>query len=152
MSVRCRIITLELPECEMKGQDTERFAGVLPQCPALAHLDLSGNPGFGAAGAMPGAGAPQSPQQSDRTSRGREPCRSAGAVHSAGSPQSRWQLHRHCRAREPSRFFAWSSLWPSFVDTSHCLHFAICLVDRQHERATYYAHNSVIAFGLALSL
>jgi Ran GTPase-activating protein (RanGAP) involved in mRNA processing and transport len=35
----------------MKGQDTERLAGVLAQCPALAHLDLSGNYGFGAAGA-----------------------------------------------------------------------------------------------------
>jgi Ran GTPase-activating protein (RanGAP) involved in mRNA processing and transport len=35
----------------MKGHDAERFAGVLAQCPALAHLDLSGNSEFGAAGA-----------------------------------------------------------------------------------------------------
>jgi hypothetical protein len=47
----CRISTLELPRCEMKGPDAERLAGVLGQCPALAHLDLGGNPTFGAAGA-----------------------------------------------------------------------------------------------------
>jgi Ran GTPase-activating protein (RanGAP) involved in mRNA processing and transport len=35
----------------MKGQDAERLAGVLAQCPALAHLDLSGNSDFGPAGA-----------------------------------------------------------------------------------------------------
>jgi hypothetical protein len=29
----------------MKEQDAEGLAGVLPQCPALAHLDLSGNSG-----------------------------------------------------------------------------------------------------------
>ena len=43
MISRCRITTLELPCCEMKGQDTERLAGVLVQCPALTHLDLDGN-------------------------------------------------------------------------------------------------------------
>ena len=51
MTARCRITTLELPKCEMKGQDAERLAGVLAQCPALAHLDLSGNSDFGAGGA-----------------------------------------------------------------------------------------------------
>jgi hypothetical protein len=51
MTVRCLITTLELPKCEMKGPDAERLAGVLAQCPALAHLDLSGNSGFRAAGA-----------------------------------------------------------------------------------------------------
>ena len=51
MTARCRITTLELPKCEMKGQVAERLAGVLAQCPALAHLDLSGNSDFGAAGA-----------------------------------------------------------------------------------------------------
>jgi Ran GTPase-activating protein (RanGAP) involved in mRNA processing and transport len=51
MIARCRITTLELPKCEMKGQDAERLAGVLAQCPALVHLDLSGNYKFGAAGA-----------------------------------------------------------------------------------------------------
>ena len=35
----------------MKGQDAERLAGVLAQCPALAHLDLRGDSDFGAAGA-----------------------------------------------------------------------------------------------------
>jgi hypothetical protein len=47
---RCRISTLELLDCDMKGQDAKRLAGVLAQCPALAHLDLSGNSDFGAAG------------------------------------------------------------------------------------------------------
>ncbi len=45
------ISTLELPDCDMTGQDAERLAGVLAQCPALAHLDLSSNFDFGAAGA-----------------------------------------------------------------------------------------------------
>ena len=44
------IITLELPRCGMKGQDAERLAEVLTQCPALAHLDLSYNSNFGSAG------------------------------------------------------------------------------------------------------
>ena len=43
VSVRCCITTLELPHCGMEGQDAQRLAGVLPQCPALTHLDLSGN-------------------------------------------------------------------------------------------------------------
>jgi hypothetical protein len=47
----CSITTLELPKCDMKGQDAERLAGVLAHCPALAHLDLSDNSDFGAAGA-----------------------------------------------------------------------------------------------------
>jgi hypothetical protein len=51
LTARCLITTLELPECEMKGEDAERLAGVLGQCPALAHLDLSGNSDFGPAGA-----------------------------------------------------------------------------------------------------
>jgi hypothetical protein len=37
----CRITTLDLCSCDMAGQDAERLAGVLVQCPALAHLDLS---------------------------------------------------------------------------------------------------------------
>jgi len=37
-----RISTLDLHQCAMKGQDAERLAGVLAQCPALSHLDLSG--------------------------------------------------------------------------------------------------------------
>jgi Ran GTPase-activating protein (RanGAP) involved in mRNA processing and transport len=39
----CRISTLELPHCGMKGQDAKRLAEVLAQCTALAHLNLSGN-------------------------------------------------------------------------------------------------------------
>jgi hypothetical protein len=38
----------------MKGQDAERLARVL--CPALVHLDLSGNSNFGAGGAESLAG------------------------------------------------------------------------------------------------
>jgi Ran GTPase-activating protein (RanGAP) involved in mRNA processing and transport len=52
----CRITTLELPRCKMEGQDAENLAGVLAQCPALAHLDLSENYNFGAAGAESLAG------------------------------------------------------------------------------------------------
>jgi hypothetical protein len=51
MTAWCRITTLELPNCKIIGQDAERLAEVLAQCPALAHLDLSGNLNFGAAGA-----------------------------------------------------------------------------------------------------
>jgi hypothetical protein len=51
MTAWCRISTLELPRCDMKGQDAVRFAGVLTQCQALAHLDLSRNYNFGAGGA-----------------------------------------------------------------------------------------------------
>jgi hypothetical protein len=51
MAARCLITTLELPDCEMKGQDVEKLAGVLAQCPALAHLDISGNSDFRAGGA-----------------------------------------------------------------------------------------------------
>ena len=40
LTVQCRINTLELTHGGMKGQDTERLAGVLVQCPALAQIDL----------------------------------------------------------------------------------------------------------------
>ena len=42
-TARCRISTLELPRCEMKGQDAESLAEVLGQCRELVHLDLSYN-------------------------------------------------------------------------------------------------------------
>ena len=58
-----------LLRCGMKGQDAERLAGVLAQCPALGHLDLSGNYIFGALsgtqnragalGAVPSGGSPR---------------------------------------------------------------------------------------------
>jgi hypothetical protein len=51
MTVRCLITSLELPRCEMTGQDAERLAGALVQCPALTHLDLRGNSGFVSGGA-----------------------------------------------------------------------------------------------------
>jgi Ran GTPase-activating protein (RanGAP) involved in mRNA processing and transport len=51
LTAQCCISTIKLPRCEMKGQDAERLAGVLAQCPALALLDLSGNSNFGATGA-----------------------------------------------------------------------------------------------------
>ena len=53
LTAQCRISTLELPRCEMIGQDAERLAGVLSQCAALTHLDLSGNFNFGPATALP---------------------------------------------------------------------------------------------------
>jgi hypothetical protein len=50
LSARSRITTLELCyngvftyPCRIKGQDAERPAGVLAQCPALAHLNLGEN-------------------------------------------------------------------------------------------------------------
>ena len=43
MTACCRITTLELPDCEMVGQDAEILAGVLVQRPPLLHLDLSWN-------------------------------------------------------------------------------------------------------------
>jgi hypothetical protein len=52
-TARCRITILELPLCEMKGQ--KRSAGVLTQCPALAHLDISHHgTGFGFVGGKRG--------------------------------------------------------------------------------------------------
>ena len=51
MPARCQITKLKLPSCEMKGQQALRFEGVLTQCPALAHLDLSGDFNFPATGA-----------------------------------------------------------------------------------------------------
>jgi hypothetical protein len=52
----CRITTLQLPRCDVKRQDAERLAGVLAQCTALAHLDVSRKYHFGAAGAESLAG------------------------------------------------------------------------------------------------
>jgi len=44
MSARCRITTLELRSCAMTGPHAEWLAGgVLAQCRALVHLDLSEN-------------------------------------------------------------------------------------------------------------
>jgi hypothetical protein len=43
MTVPCRISKLKLPRCDVKGQDAERLAGVLAQCPALTHLNLRYN-------------------------------------------------------------------------------------------------------------
>jgi hypothetical protein len=40
MTARCLITTLELPKCKSTGPDAEMLAGVLAQCPALAHLNL----------------------------------------------------------------------------------------------------------------
>jgi len=40
---QCRMTTLELPRCDMTGQDAEMLMRVLAQCPALAQLGLRGN-------------------------------------------------------------------------------------------------------------
>ena len=62
------------------------------------------------------------------------------------------QSHRRCRGREASSFVAWSSLLSSFIGTLHCLLVAICLADRQPERATVCTHTawqpSALHFGL----
>ena len=36
----CRIVKLELPNCQMRGGNTERLGAVLEQCPSLTHLIL----------------------------------------------------------------------------------------------------------------
>ena len=46
----------------------------------------------------------------------------------------------------------WSSFWPCFLGTSHCLLFAICLADRQQERATYCKHAAWWPLGLHFRL
>ena len=43
METRHRITRLELPLCQIQGQDATRPAEVLTECPALEHLDLRGN-------------------------------------------------------------------------------------------------------------
>ena len=40
MTSRCRITILDVDKCGMSGQDAERLAGVLAQCPALSELYL----------------------------------------------------------------------------------------------------------------
>jgi Leucine-rich repeat (LRR) protein len=50
------ISILKLPNCNLKGKFAESLAGVLAQCPALAHLDLSDNYNFGAPAAKRLAG------------------------------------------------------------------------------------------------
>jgi hypothetical protein len=63
-------------------------------------------------------------------------------VRSAGSPRYQRESDWRRRDREASSFVAWSSLWPCFVGTLHCLLLAICLADRQQERATYCTHTA----------
>ncbi len=46
MTACCRISTLELSCCGMKGQHAESLVEFLTQCPALVHRDLSGNHNF----------------------------------------------------------------------------------------------------------
>jgi hypothetical protein len=43
LSTWCLITTLELPSCNIEGQDAERLAGVLAQCRSLAHFNLADN-------------------------------------------------------------------------------------------------------------
>ena len=43
MTSLCRITILDVENCGMSGQDAERLAGVLAQCPALSELYLNGN-------------------------------------------------------------------------------------------------------------
>jgi hypothetical protein len=103
MTARWHSITLELPRCGMEGQDAERLAEVLAQCPALAHLDLSYNSTFGAAGAERLAGVLGQCRELVHTDLSRESCWSAGAVPSSVSPQSLGQSIRQCWDRKACR-------------------------------------------------
>ena len=65
MTSRCRITILALENCGIGGQDAERLAGVLAQCPALSELFLKGNQlGADGAGRLAGVLA-QCPALSD---------------------------------------------------------------------------------------
>jgi hypothetical protein len=124
MTAWCRISTLELPRCDMTGQDAESLAGVLwndikaagaeslsgvlAQCTALARLDLGGN-GNGAGGA--GQLTEVLPQ-----------CMALKTLILADNdvlPRSSRQCHRHCRGREAARFVAWSNPFPFFQHTGN---------------------------------
>ena len=61
LTSRCRITILDLGNCDMRGKDAGRLAGVLAQCPSLSRLYLHGNQ-LGSAGAGLLAGVlPQCP-------------------------------------------------------------------------------------------
>ena len=61
MTCHCRITRLDLSSCSISGQDAERLAGVLAQCPGLFELDLSRNEiGDDGAGSLAGV-VPQCP-------------------------------------------------------------------------------------------
>ena len=43
MTCQCHITRLDLSSCSISGQDAERLAGLLAQCPGLFELDLTGS-------------------------------------------------------------------------------------------------------------
>jgi hypothetical protein len=106
------------------GQRVTSLSGVLGQCAALAHLELYGNK-IEAVGAGSFAGALWQ-------------CTSLLAQ----ARQFRQQLHRIRHVRDSSSFVTSPVVKPAviFLGTLHCLLFAICLADRQQERATYCTH------------
>jgi hypothetical protein len=128
----------------MKGPDTVSLAGVLTQCPALAHLDLSDNYIFGAAGA-------------ERLARVLVNCPAladldplwnqigpTGADSLQGvltqCPALTTLISAAIKLDQPGQKvlqeLVRSSLWSSFVVPLHWLFSVICLADRQQERAT----------------
>ncbi len=121
-AIRCSDTTLELRNCAITGPHAEWLAGgVLAQCRVLVHLDLSNR--IGDAGAESPAGVlAQCPTLSHLEL-------SCNGIDAVGK-------------REASSFVAWSSLWSSFRGNLHCLLVAICLADRQQERATYCTHTA----------
>jgi hypothetical protein len=111
---------LDLKANEIGDAGAESLARVLAQCTVLAHLDLSYNE-IGSPGA-------------ERLARALGQCASLAHFNLMGNDIG--------AVGESSSFVAWSSLWPCFVGTLHCLLFAICLADRQQERATHCTHTS----------
>jgi hypothetical protein len=99
MTARCNITEVELPRCEIEGKYADWIAGgLLAQCRALVHLDLSGNAnGYHGAGSFAGVLTHWLTRQLPIASESglteekvlsRESCRSASAMPSAGSLQS----------------------------------------------------------------
>ena len=137
----------------------ERLAGVLGQCTALAHLNLRINE-IGPAGAQSLAGvlgqcAELAHLDLCQNSIGPDGAESLAGVLAQCPALAHLDLGFEASFEDTlsapmtltmsgkggfERFVAWSSLWPCFVGTLHCLLFSICLADRQQEKATYCTH------------
>jgi hypothetical protein len=84
LTTQCRISTLVLPNFEMKGQDTERLARELERLPALAYLNRSGNSNFVSSGAQSLAGVLTQCTALDHLDLSNNQLGSAGAICLAG--------------------------------------------------------------------
>ena len=120
---------------------------MLAQCPALAHLDLSRNYHFGAAGAERLAGVLGQCAALTHLNLSYNQIGAAGAVllgkrilQASQRTAERWLSHLHSApwasalsAKGDFSFVAWSTRWPCFVGTSQVL--ALCrLLDRSTTR------------------